>query len=253
MRSLLIVIFVTISALPAAPQKRPATQTVKTATNKTRPAEIGQTAVVIDETLSVLRDRPSLFALSIQRMQRGRKIQIMGVAEADGVKFYKVIAPPRNYGWVQAEAVFGKFRPGDEERLARLVRAYDGFDQIEIATKFFELYPDSKLRPPILLLFGDLLEDVAAKLSKDARSRLKDTEIAASGAPAYSHYLNFNMLDRYRKIGITFVFNSAVRQYHYNGEAWTEIVEKYPAANEAAEAKKRLASLKQKLEMTSAK
>src|SRR5690348_15408294 len=55
--------------------------------------EMGSTAVVIDETLSVLRDKPSLFAEPIQRMRRGRKVVIQGVAEADGVKFYKVAAP----------------------------------------------------------------------------------------------------------------------------------------------------------------
>src|SRR5260221_2739147 len=65
-----------------------------------RSAEIGQTAIVIDETLSILRVNPSLFSESVQRMHRGRKVQILGVAEADGVKFYKVAAPPSNFGWV---------------------------------------------------------------------------------------------------------------------------------------------------------
>src|SRR5436305_13639527 len=89
--------------------------------------EIGQTAVVIDDTLSVLRIKPSLFSDSVQRMHRGRKVQILGVAEADGVKFYLVSAPPAGLGWVQAEAVFGKFRPRDEERLAQLVPVSEGF------------------------------------------------------------------------------------------------------------------------------
>ena len=31
--------------------------------------------------------------------------------------------------------------------------------------------------------------------------------MAASGAPLHSYYLNFNMLDRYRKLGVTFRFN----------------------------------------------
>ncbi len=84
-----------------------------------KPKEIGSTAVVIDETLSVLRMRPSLFANSVQRMRRGRRVQILGVAEADGVKFYRVSAPPTNSGWVQADAVFGKFREGDDARLAQ--------------------------------------------------------------------------------------------------------------------------------------
>jgi hypothetical protein len=183
-------------------------------------------------------------------MRRGRKVVIQGVTEADGVKFYKVAAPPTNVGWVQADAVFGLFRASDEERLARLVQASDGFDQIEIATEFFSLYPKSQFRPPILLLFGDLLEEVAAKLSKDSANRLTRREMAASGAPVHSYFLNYVSLDRYRKLGIIFLFNSTTRSFHYDGTCWKEIVEKYPASAEAVEAQKRLDSLKQKMQMT---
>jgi len=208
-----------------------------------RSAEVGQSGIVVDETLSVLRKSPSLFSESVHRMQRGRKVQILAVTEADGVRFYKVTAPPSNYGWVQADAIFGKFRPSDEERLARLVQASDGFDQIEIANEFFKLYPDSKFRPAILLLYGDLLEEIAAKLSKDASSRLSRKEMAASAAPLHSYYLNFNMLDRYRKLGVIFVFEPVLRQYHYDGASWREIATKFAASSEAIEAKKRLDSL----------
>ena len=215
-----------------------------------KPKEIGSTAVVIDETLSVLRLRPSLFAESIQRMRRGRKVLIQGVAEADGVRFYKVAALPGNAGWVQADAVFGKFREGDEGRLARLVQASNGFDQIELASSFFEFYPHSQFRPALLLLYGDLLEESAAKLTKDAGSRLDRREMAASAAPMYSYYLNFNMLDRYRKLGIIFLFNSANRTFHYDGASWKETLHKFPASAESAEAQKRLDSLKTKMEMS---
>lgn len=221
------------------------------ATNKS--PEIGKTATVVDENLSVLRAEPSLFADVIQRMRRGRKIHILGVTEADGVKFYKITAPPRNYGWVQADAVFGKFRASDEERLARLVQSRDGFDQIEAADKFFNLYPTSKFKPSILLLYGDVLEEVAGTLSRNATSRLSRKEMAASQAPLHSYYLNFNMLDRYRKLGVLFLFNSATRQFHYDGASWREIVTKFPAATEAVEAKKRLDTLKAKMEKTTAK
>jgi hypothetical protein len=212
--------------------------------------EVGQAAVVIDETLSVLRVKPSLFSESIQRMRRGRKIQILGVAEADGVKFFRVTAPPANFGWVQADAVFGKFRPGDEERLARLVQASDAFDQIEIAIEFLNLYPASKFRPSILLLYGDLLEVVAAKLSTDATKKLSRKEMAASAAPLHSYYLNYVSLDRYRKLGVTFLFNSSTRQFHYDGSSWKEIAAKFAGSPEQAEAQKRLESLKAKMAAT---
>src|SRR6185295_14823547 len=149
MRSPRIVFFVLsiLLTINVDGQKRKPSQLVRVkGTVAQKPAELGSQAIVIDETLSVLRQKPSLFADPIQRMRRGRKVIVMGIAEADGVKFYKVAAPPDNFGWVQADAVFGKFRLGDEERLARLVQASDGFDQIEVANEFFSLYPGSKFR-----------------------------------------------------------------------------------------------------------
>jgi len=249
---LIIVLFLFSTSVEA--QKRRVVPTAKGKASSTKQhREIGGTAIVIDETLSVLRMKPSLFAESVQRMRRGRKVQILGIADADGVKFYRVSAPPNNTGWVQADALFGKFRSGDEERLARLVQASDGFDQIELAVNFFEIYPDSKFRPSILLLFGDLLEETSVKLSKDAGSRLNRREMAASAAPLHSYYLNFVSIDRYRKLGVLFLFNSPTRTFHYDGASWKEIVKKYPATAEAVEAQKRLDSLKLKMENTPAK
>lgn len=242
-----LVILLSVSIVSS--QKRPGPVPIKP-----RPAgkapEVGQSAIVIDETLSVLRETPSLYSDVVQRMHRGRKIQILGTAEADGVKFYKVTAPPANFGWVQADAVFGKFRIGDEERLARLVQASNGFDQIEIAATFFDMYPESKFKPPILLLYGDLLEEVALKLSKDAASRLSRQEMAATGAPLHSYFLNYVSLDRYRKLGIMFVFNTSARQFHYDGASWKELANKYASSPEAAEAKNRLDSLRTKMAAT---
>jgi hypothetical protein len=209
---------------------------------------VGQTAVVIDESLSVLRMQPSLYAVLIQRMRLGRRVQITGIAEADGVRFYKVVASRSKTGWLQSDAVAGKLRADDEVRFASLVQAADGFDQLQLATEFLRMYPTSQFRPPMLLLFGDLLENAATKLSRDASARLNRREIAASGAPVHSFYLNFTMLDRYRKLGVTFLFNASTRTFHYNGWSWNEIVRKYPASNESAEARKRLESLKAKMD-----
>ncbi len=252
--STIFVILAFVFASDAFAQRRPVPPPAKPkAPLAKKSAEIGQTAVVIDETLAVLRVNPSLFSESVHRMQRGRKVQITGVAEADGVKFYKVVVPPSNFGWVQADAVFGKFRPADEERLARLVQSLEGFDQIQAATEFFSLYPASKFRPAILLLFGDLLEEVAAKLSKDATNRLKRSEMAASAAPLHSYYLNFVSLDRYRKLGVLFLFNSTTKLFHYDGAGWKEIGSKFAASPEAVEAQKRLDALKTKMEKPPAK
>ncbi len=236
-----------VCLISAEAQKRRSVPVSKTSVAG-KSSEVGRSAIVIDETLSVLRTKPSLFADPIQRMRRGRRVRILGATEADGVNFYKVSVPPANFGWVQTDAVFGRFRAADEERLARLVQAADGFDQVELAKTFLDIYPASRFRPAILLLFGDLLEDLAAKLSRDATSRLSRREMAASGAPLHSYYLNFNMIDRYRRLGVMFLFNSSLRTFHYSGDSWREIVRKHPATAEAAEAQKRLDSLKLKME-----
>jgi hypothetical protein len=232
----------------AEAQKRRPIPKAKSATKTQTPGIAGNYAVVIDENLAALRVRPSLFADTVQRMRRGRKVQIIDERQADGVTFYRISAPPNNFGWVQSEAIFGKFRRGDDERLARLVQASEGFDQLEIAGNFLEMYADSSLRPAILLLFGDLSEETAIRMSRDATRRLDRREMAASGAPLHSFYLNFVSLDRYRKLGIVFLFNSNTKNYHYEGASWREIIAKYPKSSEAVEARKRLDSLKEKLE-----
>ena len=244
----LLIIVVFVGASNAQQRKHALVSNRAKSAPAQKSGEIGQTAIVIDETLSVLRVNPSLFSQSVQRMHRGRKVQILGMTEADGVKFYRVTAPPANFGWVQADAVFGRFRAADEERLARFVQASNGFDQIETAVEFFNLYPNSKFRPSILLLYGDLLEEVSAKLSTDATRRLKRAEMAASAAPLHSYYLNYVSLDRYRKLGVVFLFNSATKQFHYDGASWKEIITKFPTSPEAAEAQKRLDALRVKME-----
>jgi hypothetical protein len=210
--------------------------------------ENANTAVVVDERLAVLRAQPRLFSEAIKRMRTGRLVSISGSKVSDGVTFYRVSVPPDNFGWVQSEAVFGKYRRGDDERLARLVQASEGFEQIERAAIFLEIYKNSLLRPAILLLFGDLSEDAALKMSGDATRKLDRREMAASGAPLHSFYLNYVSLDRYRKLGVNFVFNPSAKLLHYDGASWREITGKFSASSEAAEAQKRLDSLKVKME-----
>ncbi len=220
-------------------------QTKARPASKPKSPEIGKSAVVIDEMLNVLRKEPSLYSEAVHRISRGRIVTIQGVAEADGVKFYKVSVPPKNWGWVQADAVFGKFRPADEQRLFNLAKATDGFEKIEIASEFFMLYPNSAMRPRMLMLYGDAIQAMAPSLSKAANSRLSKAEMEASGAPLHSYFQNFNMLDRYRKIGITYLFDAKQRQYHYDGASWNEIIKKFPNSPEYPEAVKKIATLKQ--------
>lgn len=249
-RSLLLfslIVFVFILTAEAQKKRRPPALNKKPVRTQ-KSSENPTTAIVVDERLAVLRIEPSLYARPIQRMRRGRLLSISGSRQADGVIFFRVNVPPRNYGWVQAEAVTSKSKRGEDERLAKLVQASEGFEQIERAMLFLETFPNSALRPAILLLLGDLIEENAAKISQEATRRLDKREMAATGAPLHSFYLNYTSLDRYRRLGINFVFNSNTKTFHYDGAAWKEIVSKFPASSEAGESQKRLDSLKEKME-----
>jgi len=245
-RPLFVVLLLVFLCFDAEAQKRSARAKPKSVANQKFQAN---SAVVIDERLAVLRAAPSLFAKPIQRMRRGRTVMIAETRETQGVTFYRVLAVPGTQGWVQREAVAAKFRRGEDERLARLVQASDGFDQIERAQIFLENFTDSPFRASILLLFGDLMEEVAVKMSTDAAKRLSRREMTASGAPLYSFYLNYASLDRYQRLGIGFAFNPGTKLFHYDGASWREIIKKSPRSNEAAEAQKRLDYLKGKMEM----
>jgi hypothetical protein len=220
-----------LSTTPAGAQQR-------------RVPEGGQRAVIVDERLAVLRDAPDLSANLLQRMSRGRIVAVKGAKRApDGITFYRVAVTRRTGGWVQSEAVVSLVRKDDDERLLRLIQNSEDFDRIIRARIFLDMFQRSPLRPMVLVMYGEAAEKAAGKLSRDAVRRLDEKEMIAGGAPAFSYFLNYNGLDRYRKQGITFTFDRATKQFHYDGASWREVVRRYPRSPEAEEARKRLEAL----------
>jgi hypothetical protein len=204
----------------------------------------GQRAVVVDERLAVLRDEPSLSAHLLKRLSRGRKVSLISMKRSpEGVTFYRVAVTRRTRGWLQREAVVSPSRKGDDERLFSLIRASNDFDRVARASIFLETFPRSTFRPAVLLLLGAAAEVAARRLSNEAAKRLDEAEMKANRAATFSYFMNFNGLDRYRRMGIDFVFDDAKKQYHYDGTCWREIVRKFPRSVEAAEARRRLDSL----------
>ena len=65
----------------------------------------------------------------------------------------------------------------------------------------------------------------------------------AGGATPASYFLNYNGLDRYRRLGVVFDFDPASQTYRYDGAAFREILRRHPHAPEAAEARQRLESM----------
>lgn len=209
---------------------------------QTKPQQKGQTAVVVDERLSILRFEPSLSAVILQRLSVGREIKIIGAKQADGVTFYRVIVPPEIRAWIQSEAVVSTTRKDDDTRLFNLIKISEDFERIERSRIFLEVFANSTYRPAVLLIFGDEAAQAAERLSRDAIRRLDQKAMEASGAPVHSFFMSFNLLDRYRRQGVNFSYDKEKKKYIYDGAAWREILKRYPNSPEAEEAKKRLAT-----------
>ncbi len=210
---------------------------------KRRPPVGGRVAIVVDERLSALRRTAELNGALMRRLGRGSFVAIRGEKRGrDGIIFYRVNVNSRTSGWIQREALVSPSRPRDDDRLLRLIQGSDDFDRIARARIFLDNFTSSELRPEVLLIYSLAAEEIAGRLSRDASRRLDEKEMTAGGAPVFSYYLNFNGLDRYNRQGITFVFDAREKRFRYDGEAWQELIHRYPQSPQAAEARKRLAA-----------
>ena len=223
--SLLILSLVfTLCTLHASAQKQ-----------KTPPG--GRMGVVVDERLSALRATPDLRGKLIRRIARGRLVAIRKVKfNTEGVAFYLVNLSSRTSGWIQREAVTSPSHRGSDVALLKLIESSHDFDRIVRARIFLNYFPNSRLRPMVLLILGDTAEEAADKLSRDASRRLTND----FSAPEFTYFLNYSGLDRYNRQSIAFLFDKQSRRFHYDGSAWRELIRRYPKALEASEARARL-------------
>ena len=206
-----------------------------------KPPAGGRLAIVVDERLAALRAAPQLNGRLVRRLSRGRLLAVRSMkTNADGISFYLVNVSSRTYGWIQREAVVSPSRKDDDQRLLTLIERSQGFDRLARARIFLNHFPRSRLHPAVLLLLGDTAEALAAKLSNDAARRLKEDR---GDAPEFTYFLNYTGLDRYNRQGITFIFDSETKRFHYDGAAWRELIRRYPRSPSAAEAKIKLDSL----------
>jgi len=232
-RLILTIAILTLVAAVAYPQKR---KTVRTPVN---PTASGSAAIVIDERLAVLRAEPGLYQPSIGRLKLGTRLNIFEEKKADGVSFYKVADRRAVTGWIQSNSLTGSFLKREDIRIIKLIQASEGVTKIHRAAIFLEVFPDSKLRPSILLLFGDLVERNVAEISARAKAELKQREMAAAGAPIHSFYLNYHELDPYISLGIRIFFDEQTNMLHYSGDSWFEITKRFPESSESIEARER--------------
>ncbi|HEX6728996.1 MAG TPA: hypothetical protein VF074_03250 [Pyrinomonadaceae bacterium] len=209
---------------------------------KQKPPRGGWIAVVVDERLSALRSTPDLSGKLIHRLGRGRLVAVRGVRKkSDGLVFFHVNVSSRTRGWIQREAVVSPFRAGDDDRLLHLILSSTDFDRIARARIFLDHFPRSRLRPQVLLQFGDTVEELAGRLTREAARRIDSMRLSAA-APEFSYYLNYSGLDRYNRQGVRFVFDSTAKQFHYDGAAYRELIRRYPGSPEATVARRWLAA-----------
>jgi hypothetical protein len=204
----------------------------------------GRIGVVVDERLSALRATPDLRGKLIRRIVRGRLVAIRKVKfNSDGVAFYLVNVSSRTSGWIQREAVASPSHRGSDVSLLKLIESSRDFDRIVRARIFLNYFPNSRLRPRVLLILGDTAEEAAEKLSRDASRRLTND----FSAPEFTYFLNYSGLDRYNRQSIAFLFDKRTRSFHYDGSAWRELIRRHPNIPEADEARERLRILSQRI------
>lgn len=198
----------------------------------------GRIAIVIDERLAALRSTPELNGHIVRRLGRGRLVAIRSAkTTSDGITFFFVNVTSRTRGWIQRESVVSPSRSGDDTRLFRLIQHSHDFDRIARARIFLDRFRRSPLRPAVLLLLGDTAEELAAKLTAQAKRKLATN---SGEAPEFSYFLNYTGLDRYNRQGVHFTFNPTTKRLHYDGAAYRLLLRHHPNSPEAHEARERL-------------
>ena len=203
-------------------------------------------AFVIDDRLSALRRDADIQSEVIQRLRLGRPVLITAtkVGRPGDPTFYRVAVTRRTRGWMHKSALAVPGRPGEDERVMRLLEsAFDGLDRIAMCEFFMEHFGRSPLAPRVLLALAREADRAATRLGRRARKRLANLD----GASPRDYYLNDPGLDRYSKLRVKFDFNPSTAEYVYDGQAYREIIKKFPASDEAKRARQRLDGAGQKL------
>ncbi|MDX2031714.1 MAG: hypothetical protein SF339_13650 [Blastocatellia bacterium] len=210
-----MIFFISLIVLTVVPSEVPAR-------SRRRVVLPGARALVVDERLSALRERPDLRAALAQRLRPGRVIGVLGAArDRSGTRFLRVAVTRNTRGWICAEAVV---RPGQREDARRLLQLIDettdDYQRIRLARLLVDEFRAAPQAPQALRLLAAAAERVAERLSRDARRRLGDEA-------GRDRWLNFPGLDRYNRLGVTFEYDAAGDRLVYDGAAWRELKRRF--------------------------
>jgi hypothetical protein len=130
-------------------------------------------------------------------------------------------------------------RAGEDERVLSLADAADnGLDRIALCRLLSDHFNRSPLISRALLRLAEEAERAAASLTARARRRLSGLGLDERGAREY--YLSDTGLDRYSRLGVGFDFDEAAARYVYDGQAYRDIIRRFPRSPEARTARERL-------------
>lgn len=208
---------------------------------KTPNGSAGQKAYVVDDRLSALRRDADTKSRVLQRLRLGRAVVILESRGARGAEpaFYRVAVTRRTRGWLHRSSVAVPGRPREDERLLKLIDGMqEVIDRIRLCRLFIDRFNRSALLPRAFMTLGEDGERAADLLTRRARRRL--AELSATDARLKDYYLNDAGLDRFSKLDIKFDFDEATARYLYDGQAYREVVKRFPRTREAQDAGKKL-------------
>ena len=187
--------------------------------------------VIVDERLSVLRVSPDASSPLKQRLRRGRVVWINGSSRStSGHLFLRVAVTRRTFGWILREAIAMRGVSGDAHRLIALIEeTTDDFVKIRLARICADEYRATPFAARALLHLAEAAERSAERLTVIIRRRL--------GTQEEMFLLNDAPLDRFSRAGIRFHVRDG--KLVYTGDAWREILRRYPGSVEAIIARER--------------
>jgi hypothetical protein len=168
-------------------------------------------------------------------------------AKAGQPKFYRVAVTRRTRGWIHEAALAVPGRAGQDTHVLKLIESSgDSLDRITLCRIFIERFSRSPLVPRALLALGQEADRAAISLGQRARRRLENLHENSMSADLRDYYLNDPGLDRYSRLRINFDFIGSTAEFVYDGEAFRELLMRFPKSDEASQARKRLAIAQQK-------
>jgi len=206
-------------------------------------------AYVFDDRFSVVRSRPDAESGFLRRLRPGHRIFIaINSPDLGRAKFRRVTVSRNLSGWILAAAIAAPGVPGDDQKLFRYAESQPrdkGILALRILTTHFTR---SRLRAAALLRLGQLAEEEARQLSIRANRKLTREELALpDGLEEMDLFANYRGLDHFAAQGIRFAYLAEKDHFVYNGDAYKEIVRRFPESAEAVTAREKLVELRGKI------